>query len=282
MPELTDNAARILESVRKTGRNYNLHSHTQFCDGRAPMREMAKAASESGFRLYGFTPHSPICVESPCNMNRQDVPVYLDEVFALRNIYEDCLLLPAGMEVDYVSRDFGPHIDYFRNLPLDYTIGSVHFIPSKENIPVDIDGSYERFNRHLHTVFDNDLRYVAEKYFEQVLMMIESGGFDILGHLDKVAGNVCKADPELEHQHWYSALIEDVIESAVCTGVLVEINTKTFDSAGRFFPAEKWWPLLKEKRASLVINSDAHYPDLVNAGRTEAFIRLDPEVPSAE
>ena len=48
----------IHEIVNST-RNYNLHSHTQFCDGRFTMEEMVKAAIDCGMEHYGFTPHSP-------------------------------------------------------------------------------------------------------------------------------------------------------------------------------------------------------------------------------
>ena len=49
-------------------RRYNFHSHTEFCDGRAQMQAFAAKAVELGFRHYGFSPHSPIPIESPCNM----------------------------------------------------------------------------------------------------------------------------------------------------------------------------------------------------------------------
>ena len=38
--------------------NYNFHSHTQFCDGRADMETMARAAVACGMEHYGFSPHS--------------------------------------------------------------------------------------------------------------------------------------------------------------------------------------------------------------------------------
>ena len=49
----------ILKIVSETD-NYNFHSHTQFCDGRAPMETMVNAAIGEGFRHWGFSPHSPI------------------------------------------------------------------------------------------------------------------------------------------------------------------------------------------------------------------------------
>jgi histidinol-phosphatase (PHP family) len=88
------------------------------------MEEMAAAACDAGMEVWGFTPHSPICVESPCNMDRDDVPKYIAEADRLRELYTGRMEILTGMEVDYMSRDFGPHIDYFQKLPLDYRIGA--------------------------------------------------------------------------------------------------------------------------------------------------------------
>lgn len=250
---------------------YNLHSHTQFCDGRASMQLMAEAAAAEGMELYGFTPHSPISVTSPCNMVPEAVPEYLDEAHRIADFYQGRMKVLAGMEIDFLSPDWGPHIDYFQRLPLDYSIGSVHFVPTRDGIPIDCDGRFERFARNLKEAYRGDLRYVVEKYFEQVLTMIERGGFDILGHLDKIAANAAQADPEIENAGWYSALIDDVIGNAASAGLIVEINTKAYNNTKRFFPALQLCTRLLQSGAPIVINSDAHYPDKVNAGRHEAL-----------
>lgn len=262
-----------LKSIISNTDRYNLHSHTQFCDGRATIREIVNAAFHNGFEVWGVTPHSPICVESPCNMSRDDVPAYLDEMMILKEDYEGRMKLLTGMEVDFISPDFGPHIDYFRNLPLDFRIGSVHFVPTQDGRPLDCDGSFERFSRYLVLGYKNDLRYVVEKYFEHVLTMLELGGFDILGHFDKIIGNAFEADPTLETQNWYEALVENVIRLAKESGVIVEINTKAIHTKNRFFPAERWWPKLKASGVSIAVNSDCHYTDRTNLGREEALER---------
>lgn len=255
--------------------NYNLHSHTEFCDGRAPMSSILEAAICEGMEIWGFTPHSPITVESGCNMLRSDVPRYIDRVADLRDLHEGEIRLLCGMEVDFLGRDFGAHIDYFQRLPLDYRIGSVHFVPNQEGRYLDCDGSFERFSKYLKAGYAGDLRYVVEKYFEQVLTMLESGGFEILGHFDKIAGNACQADPTLEQQGWYEALVDDVISHARDAGVIVEINTKSLTKLGRFFPDKRWWPKLLKSGLPIAVNSDCHYPDLTNSGRNNAIRHLE-------
>lgn len=48
----------ISDIARQTD-DYCFHSHTQFCDGRATMAEMAEAALNAGMKHYGFTPPLP-------------------------------------------------------------------------------------------------------------------------------------------------------------------------------------------------------------------------------
>lgn len=266
--------AEDIISLTKDTDLYNLHSHTQFCDGRASMEDMAAAARRRGMKIWGISPHAPICVDSPCNMLREDVGDYISEADRLKEFYAGEMKILTGMEVDYVGRDFGAHIDYFQKLPLDYRIGSVHFVPNQDGIYLDCDGKFERFDSYLRDGFENDLRYVVEKFFEQTLEMIELGGFEILGHFDKIAGNAAMKDPGIENTSWYEALVDDVIRHASWAGIAVEINTKSLFDKNRFFPAERWWRKMKEAGLPLVINSDAHYPEKVNLGREEAFKRL--------
>ncbi len=252
----------------------NLHSHTEFCDGRASMAEMAAAAYSAGFDVWGTSPHSPICCESGANMKAEDMDAYLRESARHKKEYEGKMKVLTGMEIDYVSPEFGPHIEFFRNLPLDYRIGSVHFVRTRDGRPVDCDGPAERFLKYLDSEYLGDLRYVTETYFAMQMEMLESGGFDIIGHLDKIGDNGSAADPTLEDQDWYAELVEKVIAKAVEKGVTIEINTKKFPSSGRFFPSERWWPLLKKYNAKLILSTDAHYPDKVTAGYSEALSRL--------
>lgn len=252
----------------------NYHSHTEFCDGRASMAEIAKAAYQAGFVTWGTSPHSPICCPSGANMKLEDMALYLEESVRLKKEYDGKMRILTGMEIDYVSNSYGPQTDYFRSLPLDYRIGSVHFVRNQKGKPVDVDGPSERFLKYLEEEYEGDIRYVAETYFAMELEMLEAGGFEIIGHLDKIGDNGSHAMADLEDQPWYAESVEKVIAKSVEKGVIIEINTKKFDSRSRFFPAERWWPLLKKYNAKLILSTDAHYPDKVAAGYNAALERL--------
>lgn len=260
-----------------SSRLYTFHSHTEFCDGRAQMEAFAREAVSRGFTHYGFTPHSPLPIASPCNMTMENVPRYLAEVERIRREYggNGCRFY-AGMEIDYLGDHWGPASEVFRSMPLDYSIGSVHFIPSQEGEYVDIDGRYESFRRKMSEKFHDDLRYVVETFFAQSHRMLDAGGFDIIGHLDKIGHNASHHCDGVEDLPWYRALVNDLLDHVIASGVTVEINTKAFaDHNGRLFPAERHIPRLVEAGVPLIVNSDAHVPALIDASRPYALALID-------
>lgn len=267
--------AEEIKRIAASSRRYNFHSHTQFCDGRAPMAEMATAAFKVGMEHYAFTPHCPTAVASPCNMDYGKVAEFLVECQRLKEEYSGRMEIYSGMEIDYLSPQCGPAAEYYRSLPLDVRIGSVHFVPNQRGEYIDCDGSYERFARNLAERFRGDIRYVVEKYFEQVTTMISLGGFDLLGHFDKIASNAAKASPGLEETGWYGNIIAHLFDQIEASGLAVEVNTKAYGRDGRMFPDIRWWPEMKRRGIAPIVNSDAHYPDLIEAGRREAFGMLD-------
>lgn len=256
-------------------RRYTFHSHTQFCDGRAQMEAFAREAVARGFTHYGFTPHSPVPIESPCNMAASKVAEYLAEVRRIQQTYGENCRFYGGMEVDYLGKEWGPSHEYFRGLGLDYMIGSVHFIPSQGGELVDIDGRFESFRRKMHTYFRDDIRYVVETFYAESMLMLEAGGFDILGHFDKIGHNASHYCPGIEDEGWYRALVDDYVGRIMSSGVTVELNTKAWAEHDRLFPNPRLLPRLVEAGVPLIVNSDAHVPALIDASRERAFALLD-------
>lgn len=259
--------ARIVSSTP----DYNFHSHTQFCDGYAPMEEILVAAIGAGMRYFGFTPHSPLPIESPCNMAAADVPAYLDEIRRLRSVYGDRIDIFAGMEVDWLGKDWGPANPYFASIGLDYTIGSVHFIEGPDGY-VDIDGRFDSFRLKMAKYFANDIRHVVTEFYRASVAMVEAGGFDIVGHLDKIGHNASHFSPGIENELWYRKLADGLVDAVIAGGVAVEINTKAYAGhSGRMFPSRRYVDRLKEAGVTLIVNSDVHRPELVVSGRTAAL-----------
>ena len=265
------------KSITRETDLYNLHTHTQFCDGHATIEEFVVEAVAQGFTHLGFTPHSPISVESPCNMSRESVQQYFDEVERIRKIYGHQIRLYTAMEIDYVSVGDSPANDYFRALPLDYRIGSVHFIPAIDNpsVMVDIDGKYPDFKARMAKYFNGDIEYVVRTFFSQMMAMVEEGDFDIVGHMDKIGFNASQYRDGIDEEPWYDKLVIDLFENTMDNQLTIEINTKAWLQRNRFYPNLKYFGMLKRFNAPVVVNSDAHYPTLLNSGRMEAIKLLN-------
>ena len=127
----------------------NYHSHCTFCDGRSNPEDFVRFAVAKGFRAYGFSSHSPLPFETNWNMSAIDMPEYLQEINRLRQKYADRLEIYTGLEIDYLDETYNASIPYFKELPLDYRIGSIHFLPIstelKEANMVCIDGSFRDY-----------------------------------------------------------------------------------------------------------------------------------------
>lgn len=253
---------------------YNFHSHTQFCDGRDVMEKFVESAIANGFQHYGFSPHSPIPIASTCNMAMADVPLYLAEVERLRTLYGNRINLYASMEIDYLSEEWGPSNEYFQSLPLDYRIGSIHFIRNQEGEWLDIDGRYERFKGYMIDKFHGDVEYVVREFYRSTLAMLQEGKINIIGHFDKIAGNASLFAPSLESEAWYKTLIEEVMHAIVESGVIVEVNTKSVVRNGRTFPHQRYFTELMQSGVTIAVNSDAHEPHLITASRKEILQQL--------
>lgn len=165
----------------------------------------------------------------------------------------------------------GPRLAEVQAYGLDYIIGSVHFVPAQDGTYADTDGRPERFRRYVDEVFCGDLRYVVDRFFAQTIAMIEAGGLDIVGHFDKIGLNASCMQPDIEDNDWYARHVADVVDAIAAHGLIAEINTKHYARWQRFFPAVRWWPLLKKAGIKVIVNSDAHDPELTDASRDIAL-----------
>lgn len=277
-----------LHEIISSTRDYNFHSHTQFCDGREPMERMVEQAVACGMKHYGFTPHSPIPLPSSCNMSALCVDDYIAEYERLKAMYEGRINLYLSMEIDYLGAKWGASNPYFDSIPLDYRLSSIHFIPTPDgDKEIDVDGKPEHFKGKMAQNFDNDIRYVVDTFYARTLEMIERGGFDIIGHFDKIGFNASSFSPGIEDEPWYRRHIDDVIDLIKGTDIIVEVNTKAYPApvgasaeeiaryVPRMFPSPDVVKRLVSAGIPLAVNSDAHYSSRITAGREAAFAVID-------
>ncbi len=256
----------------------NYHSHCIFCDGRSTPENFIRFALAHKFRAYGFSSHSPLPFETNWNMSKDDMPEYLAEIDRLKKKYSGQLEIYVGLEIDYLDETYNASIPYFRQLPLDYRIGSVHFLPialplAEKNM-VCIDGALETYQQAIKQHYDGNIRKLVAHYFTSIRQMIEAGSIDIVGHIDKIYMNGQKCNGFDLHADWYRKPFEECLHLIAEKGLMVEVNTKNLQKKRELYPHISYLHRLCELKIPVMVNSDCHYPDLVNDGREEAFQTL--------
>ncbi|MCL6441059.1 MAG: DNA polymerase/3'-5' exonuclease PolX [Thermoleophilum sp.] len=203
----------------------DLHCHTTASDGRADARTMALAARERGYEYLAITDHSASHGFGNA-VSASELEQQIERVAALDAELEGITLL-CGSEISL--RPDGS-LDYPDELVerLDWVIASVH------------------------TSFALPEREMTAR----IVAAMENPLVDAIGH--PTGRLIGRRDP-------YAVDVEALIEAAVKTGTMLEINA----NPDRRDLSEVWARLAAEAGAMLVINSDAHSPegfDLIRYG----------------
>lgn len=253
----------------------NFHSHCTFCDGRGSMEEFVKYAIAKGLRKYGFSSHAPVPFHTSWTMNADDFADYQNEFYRIKEKYAAQIELYLGLEIDYIPGCSNARSDFFNHLNLDYSIGSVHYLDLlSDGSYWSIDGPFEEFEKGINELFQGDIRRATERYYAVMTEMVELGGFDIVGHPDKITMHGAQFPGFDIRAEWYTKLFADFLSVVKNKGVILEINTKAFLTKGIIYPDMSFFPLLKSLNIPVIVNSDCHYPDKITDGFAEVYQAL--------
>ena len=73
----------------------NYHTHSNYCDGKATLREMVDFAVAHGFTELGFSGHCPLPFRNTYSIT--DYEGYCREVRALKKEYKDRIAIHLGL-----------------------------------------------------------------------------------------------------------------------------------------------------------------------------------------
>lgn len=239
------------------------HTHTPLCHhAQGEPEAFVAQALALGLHSYGIADHAPMPqAHEPYDdwrMLSSELPQYFDWVNRAKTAAAGTgLNILCGLECDWVP-GIAAHIEQLRaNYKFDYLIGSVHYLPTGGAVD---DSVYA--NKCLTGSTEQDWAL----YWGSVLELVNSGLFDIVGHIDivKIWGRV----PEGDLMRYY----EPVLTALENHPMAVEINTAGLHKhCAELYPAI---PLLREllkRRIPIVIDSDAHYPEHLSRGWQEAL-----------
>lgn len=248
----------------------NYHTHCTFCDGRSYPEDFLKNALSKGMKSYGFSSHGPLPFDTAWTMNADDLPEYVQEIDRLKQKYENQIEIYLGLEVDYLDENHNATSPVYRSIATDYLISSIHYIshPVSKDL-LCIDGNFIDFEQDVQRIFDGSIENVVRTYFAQTLSMIHSGGFDIVGHVDKIYMNGSRFAGFEKWQWLIDELMNEVLIAIKQTGLILEINTKSYHSKGITYPNQRHLNLVLTHQIPITINCDSHTPDLVLDGKRE-------------
>lgn len=218
------------------------HTHSLLSDGATSYEQMVLAAIEKGLDEIGLSDH--VCLKPVVwAMQEVDLPVMTRQIMEVREKYSHLITIRYGIEMDYFEGKEAEIARIIHSLPLDYVIGSVHFIGDW-----NFDGDESFYGK-----WSNDDLYRI--YFRLVQKAARSGLFDTIGHLDLIKKFGIYPESDL------TGLVEETAAIISQSGLVVELNTGGLDKpCGEFYPSPRWLEILRNHDIPVTLSSDAHHP----------------------
>ena len=225
---------------------HDYHLHTEFSiDSDTPMEDQCRRAIELGIPEICITEHADF-VHIDEGVNYYDPVGFMHEIERCRELFEDQLRLKAGVEIGEWHRFPGQAATLADQHPYDFIIGSLHWVDDQ----LVLDPSY---------FTGRDERDAYERYFSELLLMVQHGGFDVIGHLDcpKRAGFDVYGG---FHTEQFEGSMREVLRAAIERGIGIELNTGTARRRiGRFSPELEVLRWYREMGGEIItVGSDAH------------------------
>lgn len=222
----------------------DMHVHTHFSfDSNADMQQACRQAVQAGLTHIGFTDHFDL--DPSCENGTYDPSAFFDEIKAAQDKFAGRLTILAGIEFSE------PHLypkayEKVQSLPYDYIIGAIHYI----------DGMDPYFTEKM----TYPLPKMYERYWEEMERMVETGGFQIIAHLDypKRYFNACLSDDQM---------LLRIFQKACDKGLALEVNTSPFRKGEKEpMPSLRMLELYtKAGGYHITLGSDAHTPEQVGS-----------------
>ena len=231
--------------------DYHVHSNHS-CDGKSSIFEMCQRAIELGIEEIGFSEHMDF-EPKDWGFGFFNYDSYTAEIKRAQESFENRLTIRKGVEIDYQHCFEDDIKNWLQNKKFDFVVGSVHYL------------DHEIIDRRLLT--KKDLTEVYRAYFDEVAYSIESGLFDVVGHLDLVRTYVGKGRAELERFNYWER-IKTILKEVAQRRTYLEVNSKGLrEEVGDTIPSMEIVNEYFENGGTLVsIGSDAHSTEEMGNG----------------
>ncbi len=239
----------------------DLHTHTDNSpDGNHSATYMAEKAEENHIECLAFTDHCEVDVYYKDEYDRRTLQSYF-EMAKTKAAYKGRLNILRGIELaeGHYIPELAEKIINMQNY--DVVIGSLHNLRDKEDF-------------YYWKNFDGiDIEQTMNEYFDEILLMLEWGNFDVLAHITypfRYIFNICGY---VEDINKYSKKIDEILKLCAEKDKALEINM-----GGLKYPINKPSPDIdtvkryKELGGKLIsVGSDSHYAERIGFGIPEAY-----------
>jgi histidinol-phosphatase (PHP family) len=228
--------------------------HSSYSDGRSVPEDYIQPAIEAGLSEIGFSEHLTLFKDlEDWNMNPVNISPYINHLETLQNTIKS-IKIKIGFEVDFFAGKEREIYTFLHPLPLDYIIGSVHYLGEKT---VDFGPEFYE-GKSIDRLF--------ESYFDSVIAAVASGLFDIIAHCDLIRIYGYKPSSDLE------PLYRKLAKTMQKHDVAFEVNTNGRNRPlADFYPDRRFLHIFREENVPVCVNSDAHMPSRVGQYFEEAY-----------
>jgi histidinol-phosphatase (PHP family) len=241
----------------------DLHTHHDRCGHAAgTLADYVAAGHARGLAVLGVSDHAPLWAhpdDHPAprmHMARSAFGAYVAEARALQADHAGALDVRVGVEADYVEGAVAAYREELTRAPLDYVLGSVHYVDGRHVY------DRSRFGP------DFDVAAFARRYLELVRAAARSGLFDVLAHVDAWKGRAPTPWPDVADE------LDRTVEAIAAADVAVEVNTSGLRKCGEPFPSDAFLRRLVDAGVPITYGSDAHEPAEVHHGWDDVAGRL--------
>jgi histidinol-phosphatase (PHP family) len=229
---------------------HDYHLHTSLCKhAEGEIHEYIEAAIEKGITEICFADHIPMPdgFDNEHRMDPKEFDFYVEKIEHIRAKYRGTHIL-IGIEADYIEGYENYLRDFLAGYPFDLVIMSVHFI--KKWADKQWVFSYEYTNE--------TLVHQYKDYFDCMVKGIQTGLFDVVGHLDLIKR------PNRPVLRSNSREVERVIDAVKKAGMSLELNTSGLRKhIAEPYPDMEIVEMAIGKGIPFVFSSDAHKPEQV-------------------
>lgn len=229
----------------------DLHTHTNFCDGKHSPEEMVLSAIEKGIDTLGILTHSYVEFDLSACIAEDRQREFINEVNRLKEKYKDKIKILCGIEVDYYTTSMTEGYDY--------KLGSLHYFKIGDKF-YSLDISIPGFIEMVEKEFCGDYLAVCEEYYRLLADVPRKTGADIIAHIDLIT-KFNENDKLFDTKDpRYVKAYKAAVDALIPYGKPFEINTGAISRGYRTtpYPSPEILEYIKSRGGKLIISSDSH------------------------